>query len=152
MPDPIGSLMKLLTREATIIIAIIGIGRAIAAVAVSCITHSFEKKKFRLSAPVATHTRLSFLHRVTFFSQFIMVWMSLCERLYSKIILGKSHYEGGKKYCRRCEVYYSHNGIFCPCCGMALRMSPTNKRDKERLRQLRLREAFHDSIKEPNLF
>ncbi|MDQ6862646.1 MAG: hypothetical protein M3044_02360 [Thermoproteota archaeon] len=59
--------------------------------------------------------------------------------MYSKIIFGKSHYEGGKKYCRRCEVYYCHNGGFCPCCGMALRVSPTNKRDKERLRQLKLR-------------
>ncbi|MDP9287105.1 MAG: hypothetical protein M3P08_02775 [Thermoproteota archaeon] len=68
-----------------------------------------------------------------------MVCRNLCERLYSKIIFGKSHYEGGKKYCRRCEVYYCHTGVFCPCCGMALRMSPTNKRDKERLRQLQLR-------------
>ncbi|MGB7954460.1 MAG: hypothetical protein WCF23_10795 [Candidatus Nitrosopolaris sp.] len=59
--------------------------------------------------------------------------------MYSKIIFGKSHYEGGKKYCRRCEVYYYHDGMFCPCCGMALRMSPINRRDKERLRQSQLR-------------
>jgi hypothetical protein len=39
---------------------------------------------------------------------------------------------------RRCEVYYCHDGVFCPCCGMALRMSPTSNRDKERLRQLKL--------------
>ena len=38
-----------------------------------------------------------------------------------------------------CEVYCYHNGVFCPCCGVALRMLPTNKRDKERLRQLQLR-------------
>ena len=62
-----------------------------------------------------------------------MVCRNLCERLQSKIIFGKSHYEGGKKYCRRCEVYFYHDGKFCPCCGVALRMSPTNKRDKERL-------------------
>jgi uncharacterized Zn finger protein (UPF0148 family) len=61
-------------------------------------------------------------------------------RLYSKIIFGKRHYEGGKKYCRRCEVYYYHHGVFCPCCGMALRTSPTNKRDKERQLQLRREE------------
>jgi len=29
--------------------------------------------------------------------------------------------------------------VFCLCCGIALRTSPTNKRDKERLRQLNLR-------------
>jgi len=66
--------------------------------------------------------------------------------LFSKIVFGKSHYEGGKKYCRRCEVYYYHNGVFCPCCGMALRASPTNRRDKERLRQSLLRkEEEHGS-------
>jgi hypothetical protein len=69
-----------------------------------------------------------------------LVWfVEIYVRLYSKIIFGKSHYEGGKKYCRRCEVYYCHDGVFCPCCGMALRMSPTSKRDKERLRQSQLR-------------
>jgi len=29
--------------------------------------------------------------------------------------------------------------IICLCCGMALRMSPTSKRDKEKLRQSQLR-------------
>jgi hypothetical protein len=82
----------------------------------------------------------------TFSLQFTMVCRNLCERLYSKIIFGKSHYEGGKKYFRRCEVYYCHDGMYCPCCGMALRMSPTNKRDKERLRQLKLREEEQDRI------
>jgi uncharacterized paraquat-inducible protein A len=76
----------------------------------------------------------------TFYIQFPMACRNLCERLYSKIVFGKSHYEGGKKYCRRCEVYYCHDIVFvCPRCGMALRMSPTNKRDKERLRQSQLR-------------
>src|ERR1700693_4220664 len=69
-----------------------------------------------------------------------------CEMLYSKIVFGKGHYEGGKKYCRRCEIYFSYDGVFCPCCGMALRMQPTNKRDKERLRQLQLRREEQDRI------
>jgi uncharacterized Zn finger protein (UPF0148 family) len=66
--------------------------------------------------------------------------------LNSKIIFGNSHYADGKKYCRRCEIYFSYDGVFCPCCGMALRMSPTSKRDKERLRQLKLREEEQDGI------
>jgi hypothetical protein len=63
-----------------------------------------------------------------------------------KIIFGNSHYAGGKKYCRRCEIYFSYDGVFCLCCGMALRMSPTSKRDNERLRQLRLRREEEDRI------
>ena len=48
---------------------------------------------------------------------------------------------------RRCEVYYYHDGVFWTCCGMALRTSPTNKRDKERLkRQLKLRREEQDRI------
>ena len=78
--------------------------------------------------------------------QFTMVCRNLCGRLYSKIIFGRSHYEGGKKYCRRCEIYCCHDGVFCPCCGMALRMSPTNRRDKEKLRQSQLRREEQDRI------
>ncbi len=68
-----------------------------------------------------------------------MVCRNICERLYSKIIVGRSSYALGRKYCRRCEVYFCHDGVSCPCCGMALRMSPASKKDKERLRQIQLR-------------
>jgi hypothetical protein len=66
-----------------------------------------------------------------------MVCRNLCERLYSKTVFGQSNYDGGKKYCRRCEVFYYNQNMFCPCCGMALRRSPTDKRGRERLRLLR---------------
>jgi hypothetical protein len=75
-----------------------------------------------------------------------MACRNLFERLYSKIIFGKSHYEGGKKYCRRCEVYYFHDGMFCPCFGMALRTSPSSKRDMERLRKLQLRREEQEEL------
>ena len=65
-----------------------------------------------------------------------MTCRNLCERFYSKIIVGKSKYQGGKKYCRRCEVYFLHDGLFCPLCGMRLRLSPVNKRDRNRLREI----------------
>jgi hypothetical protein len=74
-----------------------------------------------------------------------MVCRNLCERFDSSPV-GKAHYGNRNKYCRRCEVYFFHDGVFCPCCGMALRMSPTSKRDKERLRQSRLREEEQDRI------
>ncbi|MFL6396327.1 MAG: hypothetical protein ACJ706_04110 [Nitrososphaeraceae archaeon] len=63
---------------------------------------------------------------------------NICERIYSKkIVFGKSNYSVGKKYCRRCEVYLYHKDMFCPCCGMQLRITPSNKEGKERLRQER---------------
>jgi hypothetical protein len=64
-----------------------------------------------------------------------MVCRNLYERSYSKIIFGKSYYEGGKKYCRRCKVFFCHDGMFSPCCGMALRATPTARKDREKLKQ-----------------
>jgi hypothetical protein len=46
------------------------------------------------------------------------VCRNLCERLYSKILVGTSKYGGG------------------PCCGMKLRLSQ-GKKDEERLRHVR---------------
>jgi uncharacterized paraquat-inducible protein A len=67
-----------------------------------------------------------------------LVCRNICERIYSKkIVFGKSNYSVGKKYCRRCEVYMYHDRLFCPCCGMQLRLTPSNKEGKERLRQER---------------
>jgi len=75
-----------------------------------------------------------------------MACRNLCERFDSRFTVGKAHYENGNKYCRRCEVYFFHNGIFCPCCGMALRSSPTSRKDKERLRQLKIKVKEQDKI------
>lgn len=71
-----------------------------------------------------------------------MTCRNLCERLYSKNTVRSSNYQAGGKYCRRCEVYFYCNDFFCPCCGMRLRLSPTTKKGKERLRQSRLGGLF----------
>jgi hypothetical protein len=60
-----------------------------------------------------------------------MVCRNICERLES---FTEKNYKDGKKYCRRCEIFLLHLGNFCPCCGMALRGSPTSRKQKEKLR------------------
>ena len=66
-----------------------------------------------------------------------MVCRNICETL-AKPTFGYNQYIEGKKYCRRCEVFLFYNGgLFCPCCGMQLRRSPTAKRGKDRLREER---------------
>jgi predicted amidophosphoribosyltransferase len=62
----------------------------------------------------------------------------LCERLDFKAISGEMNYKDGKKYCRRCEIFLLHMGNFCPCCGMALRKSPTGRVQREKLRMNKL--------------
>jgi hypothetical protein len=34
------------------------------------------------------------------------------------------------------QSYDAKYGLFCPCCGMRLRHSPVNKRDRNRLREI----------------
>jgi|SRR6187200_367119 len=64
-----------------------------------------------------------------------MVCKNICERLGCKPSFEYNQYIDGKKYCRRCETYFYHNGLFCPCCGMQLRRTPSTKNGKERLRR-----------------
>ena len=64
-----------------------------------------------------------------------MVCRNICERVYSKVVFGISNYSLGQKYCRRCEVYLYNDGLFCPCCGMQLRLTPCSRRCKEILRK-----------------
>jgi hypothetical protein len=40
----------------------------------------------------------------------------------------------GGKYCRRCECYFVTIDMFCKCCGMRLRASPTGRVSKEKFR------------------
>ena len=70
-----------------------------------------------------------------------LVCKNICERIrYKRISFGAGgNYFDGKKYCGRCEVYLYHNGLFCPCCGMQLRLRPTpsSRECKEVLRKRR---------------
>jgi hypothetical protein len=40
----------------------------------------------------------------------------------------------GGKYCRRCEYYFVTTELFCKCCGMRLRGSPSGRKYKEKVR------------------
>lgn len=64
-----------------------------------------------------------------------MACRNICEKIYSKIIVGQPHYSFGKKYCRRCERYMFYQGKFCACCGMQLRTTPVETKYKVRMRQ-----------------
>jgi|GEM_PF-4911941 len=79
-----------------------------------------------LVAPVLLAVKCSF--------SFNLVCTNICERLDAEATVGGKNYKDGKKYCRRCEIYLFHSGNFCPCCGMCLRLSPTSRKQKERLR------------------
>jgi hypothetical protein len=62
-----------------------------------------------------------------------MVCRNICERIYSKIVVGESHYLVGKKYCRRCECFIMTQQMVCQCCGLQLRGTLAEKELKEKL-------------------
>jgi hypothetical protein len=66
-----------------------------------------------------------------------LVCKNICKRIRCKRLSfgGGGNYFDGKKYCRRCEVYLNHKGLFCPCCGMQLRLTPSSRECKEFLRK-----------------
>jgi hypothetical protein len=65
------------------------------------------------------------------------------------MVVGESHYSVGKKYCRRCECYFITKNIFCQCCGMQLRSSPTEKEYKEKLNMKRKRKRKLGFVSKP---
>ena len=66
-----------------------------------------------------------------------MICRNICEKIYSKIMVGQPHYSVGKKYCRRCECYFITDKRFCACCGMQLRTTPVETQYKVKMRQNR---------------
>jgi hypothetical protein len=79
-------------------------------------------RHLRRTLPFSLSSSLIFIEP-TLSLQFTMACRNLCQRFDSRVPVGKAHYGNRNKYCRRCEVYFFHDGVFCPCCGMALRGS-----------------------------
>jgi hypothetical protein len=63
-----------------------------------------------------------------------MACHNICVKIYSKIVVGESHYTVGKRYCRRCECYFVTDRKFCQCCGMHP-ITPSESEYKEKIRE-----------------
>jgi hypothetical protein len=52
-----------------------------------------------------------------------------CKEFEAHKIPGKSHYFGGVRRCKRCDIYLKvpEEQRMCPCCGLCLRRGPKNK-------------------------
>jgi len=46
---------------------------------------------------------------------------------------GGSRYVKGQKRCNSCDIFIEWNGLWCPCCGMRLRVSPRHRKLKEKV-------------------
>jgi hypothetical protein len=68
------------------------------------------------------------------------------KKIYSKIVVGESHYSVGKKYCRRCERYFITKKLFCKCCGMQLRGTPSESKYKEKVRNIQNRKTMRGMV------
>ncbi|MGZ5484861.1 MAG: hypothetical protein ACXWFB_02980 [Nitrososphaeraceae archaeon] len=52
----------------------------------------------------------------------------------------------GQKRCQVCQIFINWEGVFCPCCGYKLRVTPRNKKFKQILRNLKKLDTKHYSV------
>jgi hypothetical protein len=55
------------------------------------------------------------------------------QEIYSEIAVRESQYSVGKRNCRRCECFFVTDKKFCQCCGMQLRLTPSEGEYKEEM-------------------
>ena len=49
--------------------------------------------------------------------------------------VGFSRYANGQKRCQMCSIFIQWEGLWCPCCGYKLRMTPRSSKFKRKLRE-----------------
>ena len=66
-----------------------------------------------------------------------MVCKGICSRHKAIRPSTGQRYLVGQKRCQVCQIFIDWEGIFCPCCGYKLRVTPRNRQLKLRLRNLK---------------
>jgi rRNA maturation endonuclease Nob1 len=46
--------------------------------------------------------------------------------------------EKGYKRCSKCLVFIKYEGVWCPCCGVKLKISPRNNKSRQVFREMKL--------------
>ena len=59
----------------------------------------------------------------------------ICNKLKATKPLRDSRYGIGQKRCQICACFFLVDGLYCPCCGVTLRVKPRSKCNKELLRK-----------------
>ena len=62
-----------------------------------------------------------------------MTCKGICHRYKAPKRNGNSRYVIGQKRCNSCAIFVEWDGIFCPCCRLKLRVTPRNKKWKEKV-------------------
>lgn len=63
----------------------------------------------------------------------IMACKGICTRYKAIGPMSEGRYKNGYKRCNVCDLFITYEGLFCPCCGMRLRVKPRSKKYKEKL-------------------
>lgn len=63
-----------------------------------------------------------------------MTCKGICKKYKATGSFYGGRYNAGQKRCQVCEIYITHEGLYCPCCGYRLRVKPRNRFYKAKLR------------------
>jgi hypothetical protein len=115
-------------------------GRLLRSYVVSMYIFKITTKRLSFMCPskdisLSQHIAVPYIASNTVLAFLWFVVRKICEKIYSKIIVGESHYSLGKRYRRRCECYFITKRLFCECCGMQLRVTPSEREYKEKMRE-----------------
>jgi uncharacterized Zn finger protein (UPF0148 family) len=61
----------------------------------------------------------------------------ICLQYKAERLSHGGRYESGQKRCNSCGLYIFWDGLFCPCCGYRLRLSPRNSKHKQKFLKLK---------------
>ncbi len=58
----------------------------------------------------------------------------ICCRYRAKRVK-EGRYLSGQKRCNRCTIFINWGGVWCPCCGVKLRLKPRHTIYKEKMKE-----------------
>ena len=61
-----------------------------------------------------------------------MTCNGICENFKAVKPNSGGRYENGQKRCQTCQIFINHNGKYCPCCNVQLRVSSRYVKLKEK--------------------
>jgi len=64
-----------------------------------------------------------------------MTCKGTCRKYKAKWGFNQFRYVAGQKRCNTCDIFLEWDGIWCPCCGRALRTRPRTSKYKKLYRE-----------------
>lgn len=73
----------------------------------------------------------------------------ICIRYKAKKLFGGGWYHDGSKRCTACDIFIKWDKARCPCCNGVLKLKPTKRKWKEKLKISMVPDSHSKRVKNP---